>query len=266
MMDLQELVSRARFIFSDAPTRFETYKLVDGKKTSKDIAKDIGRAKTNIANDLRKMADLEIILPKKDARGDVIKRKGFIIYEKNPLIKHVPYLYFKGISKNQLRLKKDEIKKNIHRTCPEGISTPSENEILDISKDGENQVYEFKAAGTDIRKLTKEIASFLHTKRGGIIFYGVENDGTIAGTDKRLQDIDQSLYNSIKNTIKPSTAITVLLKDVMGTKIILIKMPPWDRKTVYYYEGRVYIRKGTNCFEASPEEIKKLHSNKDLGF
>jgi len=38
-MDLQELISRGRFIFAGAPERLGLYKLIDGRKTTADLAK-----------------------------------------------------------------------------------------------------------------------------------------------------------------------------------------------------------------------------------
>ena len=92
-----------------------------------------------------------------------------------------------------------------------------------------------------------------------MIFYGVEDDGAIAGTDKRRQELDQPLQNSVRNAISPALIIDLQEKDVLGYKIILIRIPPWNKKDVYQYEGRVYLRHGTNVFFAKPEESKKLH-------
>lgn len=47
--------------------------------------------------------------------------------------------------------------------------------------------------------------------------------------------------------------------DVLGYKIIIIRIPLWNRKDVYHYEGRVYLSHGTNVFIAKPEDSKKLH-------
>jgi len=137
---------------------------------------------------------------------------------------------------------------------------PNETEILDICRDGEDQIHEFKAAGTDVQRLAKEITAFANTKLGGLILYGVENDGTITGTDKRRPELDQPLQNSVRNSILPSLVINIAEKDVLGHKIILIRIPAWNRKDVYQYEGRIYIRLGTNVFVAKPEQSRKLHS------
>jgi hypothetical protein len=259
-VEIQELVARGRILFSGAPARLEVFKLVNGKRSAKEIARKLGRSNIAILNDLLKMKDMELIFPKMDKSGKVIKKADSIVYDKSPLIRHIPISYFE----DSTRIAKETVKaqalggKTKSRKLP-SLQMPSETEILDICRHGEDQIYEFKAAGTDTQKLTKEVAAFANTKLGGLIFYGVEDDGTIAGTDKRRQDLDQPLQNSIRNAISPSLTIDIAEKDILGHKIILIRIPAWNRKDVYHYEGRVYIRHGTNAFIAKPEQSKKLH-------
>jgi hypothetical protein len=259
-VEIQELVTRGRILFSGAPARIEVFKLVNGKRSAKELSRKLGRSTNAVLNDLLKMKDLELILPKLDKNGKEVKKADSIVYEKAPLIRHIPISYFNDytkIAKQSVKAKalggKTKSKKLL------SLQLPSETEILDICRHGEDQIYEFKAAGTDIKKLTKEGAAFANTKLGGIIFYGVEDDGTIAGTDKRKQELDQPLQNSIRNAVSPSLIIDIAEKDVLGHKIILIRIPAWNRKDVYQYEGRVYIRLGTNAFVAKPEQTKRLH-------
>lgn len=143
---------------------------------------------------------------------------------------------------------------------PAIIHVPSENEILDICKQGEDQLHEFKAPGVGADKITKEIAGFLHTKGGGIILYGVEDDGSIIGTDMRRQDLDQKIQNSVRNTISPPPSIEIKEQKVISSVVLMIVVPTWDRKTIYQntMDGRYYIRRGTNIFALKPDEIKKL--------
>lgn len=259
-MEIQELVARGRILFSGAPARLEVFKLVNGKRSARELSIKLGRSANAILNDLLKMKDLELIFPKMDKDGEVIKRANSIVYEKAPLIRHIPISYFSDytkIAKQSVKAKALGVKAKF-RKLP-SLQMPSEAEILDICRHGEDQIYEFKAAGTDIQKLTKEGAAFANTKLGGIIFYGVEDDGTIAGTDKRKQELDQPLQNSIRNAVSPSLVVDMAEKDVLGHKVILIRIPAWNRKDVYQYEGRVYMRLGTNAFIAKPEQTKKLH-------
>lgn len=47
-------------------------------------------------------------------------------------------------------------------------------------------------------------------------------------------------------------------KDVLGHRIILVRVPAGNGKDVYQYEGRVDTRLGTSAFIAQPEQTKKL--------
>ena len=259
MVDLQELIVRGRMIFDGASRRLEVFELVSGRST-KEIARKAGRGLPAVDKDLEKLRDLELILEKKDSKGNVIKKDGSIVYDKNPVIKHVPISYFGDVA-NTTKLVKKTVKGQGKVSKPaETIHVPSENEILDICKQGEDQLYEFKAPGVSADKITKEIAGFLHTKGGGVIFYGVEDDGSIIGADMRRQDLDQKIQNSVRNTVSPPPSIDIKERKIMGSTVLLIVIPPWDRKTIYQntLDSRYYIRRGTNIFALRPDEMKKL--------
>jgi len=104
-----------------------------------------------------------------------------------------------------------------------------------MCKSGEGQTLEFKAAGTDARKITKEIAAMLHTRLGGIILYGVDDDGTIQGSDVSRQKLDQPLQNSIKNSVAPAAVVTLKSASVLGTEVLVVIVPPWNRRDVYQF-------------------------------
>ena len=254
------MASRGRLLFQGAPKRFDIFKLLNGRMGTKQIAKRTARKIESVLRDLKKMRDLEIIRAKIDKNGKIIKRNGEQIFEKSPLVKSIPQSYFFDSVKARKNLSTVLVKRKTHGRQYVSISIPDERQILDICRSGEDQLYEFKAAGVEIAKLSKEICAFANTKAGGIIFYGVEDDGSISGTDKRRQQFDQSLRNSIHSTIKPSVIIDLKERDLLGNKILLIIVPPWNEKDIYYHCEKVYIRKGTNVFAATPEEIKKLHN------
>jgi predicted HTH transcriptional regulator len=48
----------------------------------------------------------------------------------------------------------------------------------------------------------------------------------------------------------------------MGTEVLVIVVPPWNRSDVYQFDERVLIRKGASVFGARPEELKKLYQRK----
>lgn len=258
-MMLQELITRGRFIFSGAPKRFEVFKLVNGIRSTKEIAIKIGRSLSSVLHDIEKLKDMELIIEKRDENDNILKNERAIIYEKVPLIKHVSLSYFNDVVDTSIFIKKTRSTKARVSTTT-SIHIPNQKELLDIFKYGEDQLYEFKTPGTEMSKISKEISAFAHTKKGGIIFYGIEDDGSILGSDISRQEFDQRIQNSIRNTISPQLNIRVEGIKVMGSKIILNIIHPWDRKTLYQYTKteKYYIRKGTNIFALKPDEIKKL--------
>lgn len=259
MAELQELIFRGRFILSGAPKRFEVFKFINGKKSTKEIARKTGRSLSSVLQDIEKLKSMELVKEKKDNKRNIFKKEGATVYEKTPLIKHVPISYFQDVAETSRLIKKVAIRKNKNAKLA-AIHVPSEKEILDICKNGEDQLYEFKAPGTEPSKIAKEIAAFLHTKNGGIVFYGIDDDGPIIGCDIKRQDFDQRIQNSIRNTLSPQPNIETKEKKVMGSKVIMIIIPPWDKRTLYQYtkDDRYYIRKSTNVFALQPDEIKKL--------
>src|SRR6266478_883529 len=209
-MDLQELITRGRFVFSDAPERLGVFKLVDGKKTASDIAKILNRHTNNIHRDLKLLRDSELIQVRRDKDDQPMRVKGFVMYEKTPLAGTLPTSYFQGPAKlagGNTHAKRTAQKPKGKR--PGSLSLPTETEILDICKNGEDQIYEFKSAGTEARKITREIAAMLNTKQGGLILYGVDDEGTIQGSDVPRQKLDQPLHNSVKNSISPAAVVSL---------------------------------------------------------
>lgn len=259
MVDLQELVARGRFLFSGAPMRLQVFKLVNGSNSTKDIARNTRRPLESVLNDLQKLADMELIREARDRNGKSLRSGGATIFEKEPLARHIPISYFGAVA-DATRLVTKGVNSRTRSQQTTRVHVPTETEILDICKNGESQLYEFKAPGVDTDKLTKEVAGFLHTRHGGVIFYGIDDDGTLVGTDLRRQDFDQKIHNSIRNTISPQPSVEVTERKVMGTSVLMILVPPWDRNTIYQdtKDGRYYIRRGTNIFALKPEELGKL--------
>lgn len=261
-MELQEHIARARLLFSGAPKRFTVFKLVNGKISAKEIAKKTGKSLSATLQDLQKMRDLGLVVSRKGGDGKIIKKEKSIIYEKVPVLKHLPGSYFKDPTKLPAVDKEKSYKGKLKVKTFKGVAIPGEKEILSICNTGEDQLFEFKRAGTEMSTLSKETCAFANTQMGGLIFYGVEDDGAIGNADMPKQTFDQRLRNSVRNTISPAISIKIIEKDVLGYKIFLIYTPPWNRKQVYQFNGRTYIRHGTNVFIAKTEELKKLYNGK----
>jgi hypothetical protein len=89
--------------------------------------------------------------------------------------------------------------------------------------------------------------------------YGVNDDGTISGSDVARQKFDPPLQNSVKNSIAPAAVVSLKSVSVLGKEVLVVVVSPWNRRDVYQFDEKVYLRKGTNVFAAKPEELRKLH-------
>ncbi|MCZ6744422.1 MAG: ATP-binding protein [Alphaproteobacteria bacterium] len=144
-------------------------------------------------------------------------------------------------------------------TRQQALRLPTEEEIIEICGRGENQIVEFKGQGAEPKVIAKEIAGMLHTRQGGMIFYGVSDDGKVQGSDQSQQQFDQSLQNCLRDSFDPPVTVTINHKKVMGSEIFVLIVPPWNKSDVYLYRSRAFIRKGTNVFAVKSQEIKKLY-------
>lgn len=262
MTTLQELITRGRFVMADAPARLRVFEAVDGRCTARDIALATGRHENNVRRDLATLRDAGLIQPKLHEDGGPVLREGLLIYEQVPLARTISTKYFQSTAKRPERVEVRSSESRRRASATNGVqelALPDENEILSIANHGEDQLYEFKAPGTDVSKVIREIGAMLNTSRGGLLLYGIEDDGTIAGAGVSRQDFDQPLQNSIKNSIAPAAVIKLHSVSVMGSDVLVIIVPPWNRSDIYQTGERILIRKGTNVFAARPEEVKKLH-------
>lgn len=257
MTTLQELITRGRHVLANAPSRLRVFDAVDGRRSVTDIAVLIERHPNNVRTDLALLRDVGLI----QAAG--LRNP---VYSKVPLVKSIARKYFEPTSKRPTNVALPEAAPHSRRPVrePRGLAVPTAGEILEIARRGEDQFYEFKAAGAEVQKLTREIAAMLHSSLGGIVLYGVDDDGTIVGSDMSRQKMDQPLQNSIKNGISPAASIKLSSVTVVGNDILVIVVPPWNRRDVYQFGERILIRKGTNVFAAKPEEIRSLHDGKVL--
>ncbi len=262
-MSLQELISRGRYVFAGSPKRFKVFQLINGKRSAKDIAKKAGRSPSAVLHDVRKLIDFDLVYEKTVNDGKPVKKGGSRVYQKAPMAKHIAEPYFRGVADTRAFVKRKEPSSRKGTSSAAGIHVPNPEEILDICRDLENQLYEFKGPDADAGNITKEVAGFLHTRRGGIVFYGVNDDGSIIGSNQTSQSFDQRIQNSVRNSINPVPTVGIMQKTVVGFDIMLVIVPPWDRKTLYQFrDRRFYIRKGTNVFAIKPEEMKKLNQGK----
>ncbi|NLJ65208.1 MAG: winged helix-turn-helix transcriptional regulator [Christensenellaceae bacterium] len=123
----------------------------------------------------------------------------------------------------------------------------------------ESETVELKAKYTDT--FVRELVSFLNAE-GGIIYIGIQNDGTVIGVD----NIDNTLKNisdCITDQIEPSPRGEVISEIIHeeNRSIIAVNVkkgikPLYCIKKYGFSSKGCLVRIGTTCKEMSPEEIQ----------
>jgi len=67
-----------------------------------------------------------------------------------------------------------------------------EKELLRVLKEGENERVEFKRSFAEIEKAIQALASFANAN-GGLVIFGVENDGSLVGIDIGKYNVEQKI-------------------------------------------------------------------------
>lgn len=130
----------------------------------------------------------------------------------------------------------------------------------------ENNRTEFKAELND--KLEKEVVAFLNNREGGVLYIGLDDDGTPVGVPE-LDGIQLKIADRIKNNILPSTLglfdiISDRVDDIPVIKIIISsgsEKPYYIKKSGMSPRG-CFIRMGTSSQPMTTTMIDDLYSKR----
>jgi ATP-dependent DNA helicase RecG len=122
------------------------------------------------------------------------------------------------------------------------------------------------------KNIKKEIVAFANTK-GGTIFIGIDDDGSIIGlnnANKNVEAISSIIHDGIINDLTPYCNIEI--QNVDNKEIIAIHITSAPNKPYYIAEkglkpSGVYLRLGSSSINATDEIIRKMIvDNKTVSF
>ena len=139
-------------------------------------------------------------------------------------------------------------------------------ELKALISEGENFKIEFKRQFSSIEKIAKELIAFANTK-GGMILFGVDDDGTIYGVESEKSEIDL-IYEAAREYCEPPIdpivqVIELNRKDVVVAIVEESRTKPHrlqDYRSTLSREARVYIRVHDKSVIASREVVKIMES------
>lgn len=130
----------------------------------------------------------------------------------------------------------------------------------------ENNRTEFKAELND--KLEKEVVAFLNNREGGILYIGIDDDGTPVGVSD-LDGTQLKIADRIKNNILPSTMglFDIVSDTVDGVPVIKILISSGLEKPYYIKKNGMspsgcFVRMGTSSQPMTTSMIDDLYSKR----
>nr|VFK07856.1 MAG: ATP-dependent DNA helicase RecG [Candidatus Kentron sp. LPFa] len=134
-------------------------------------------------------------------------------------------------------------------------------ELLELIRNGENSLVEFKRDDITNEKLARELVAFSNSQ-GGRVLLGVEDDGGISGIMRTNANLEQWAMTTCRDRIRPPIIPTYeLIREVESGKdvAILSVEPGWAVHAVWRNNHtRYYIRVGTQTREADREALQRL--------
>ena len=130
----------------------------------------------------------------------------------------------------------------------------------------ESETVELKS--TVVADICKEVIAFANTK-GGTLYIGVEDDGTVVGVDSADRVILQ-INNMVRDSIKPDVTMFVRYEtQTVDSKQIIAMTIQKGTDRPYYLgskglkPGGVYVRNGTSADPATDTAIRKMIKETD---
>jgi len=144
----------------------------------------------------------------------------------------------------------------------------TDQELAALFKDDESHLVERKRTSGDRSAIRRNITAFANdlpaTGKPGVIFIGVDDDGTCAEIE-----VDEELLRTLaqmrsNENILPFPSMTVEKKIIEGCEVAVVQVAPTTHPPLRY-EGRVWIKVGPTVQLATPEEEQRLVERRRAG-
>jgi ATP-dependent DNA helicase RecG len=136
-------------------------------------------------------------------------------------------------------------------------------ELIEVLSRGEDSCHQFKQDFTNANTLAAEIVAFCNSPKGGRIFIGVNNDGSVIGLSSVDVDrLNQLVSNAASNNVRPAVnPFTENVSHPNGTVMIVTIPEGISKPYMAAQDGAlsIWIKKGPDKRRATDrEEIRRL--------
>lgn len=134
--------------------------------------------------------------------------------------------------------------------------------VMEWIKRGENDFVEFKEGLKHADDVMKTIVAFANTN-GGVILFGVKDDGSIIGYDEPVDKTKNRLERMISSKCDPPVDFIVKRIDFDNTGITYAKIPKGKSKLYAVTNGPIYVRRSASDIFIKPSEIMEMFSSRE---
>ena len=124
---------------------------------------------------------------------------------------------------------------------------------------GEDSRTQFKRGPIGVSKLATELAAFSNAE-GGVILFGVDDDGTVVGLDKaEKKALDKELSNAANDNVRPSVYPRTEFHTINGRQILVVSVPEGVSKPYADKAGNFWTKSGPDKRRITArEELQRL--------
>jgi ATP-dependent DNA helicase RecG len=123
---------------------------------------------------------------------------------------------------------------------------------------GEDSARQFKRQLDTAAKLAEELCAFSNSY-GGIIYVGVQDDGSIAGiSQEQITQYNQLISNASNDILKPAIYPQTKTVEIDGKMVMQIYVSEGPQKPYCTSAGIYWTKSGSDKRKASPQELLRM--------
>lgn len=133
--------------------------------------------------------------------------------------------------------------------------------IYELIKQGESSAVEFKGRNARAESIAREMVSFANTN-GGVILFGVDDNGNIEGID--IKKPEEWISNIASHNVNPYIDHKITIQIIDGVKVAVINIEKGRHKPYQTVDGKFYLRVGSTNRIATKEQLSRLFQQAGL--
>lgn len=124
----------------------------------------------------------------------------------------------------------------------------------------ESETIEFKKSTAELKSGVVSIAAILNKHGYGELYFGIKDDGTVAGQTvgrNTIKEVTQMIVDNIEPKIYPK----IEAKEIMGKECVIVEFK--GSNSPYFAHGRAYIRVGESDKQMTAKQIEEQIAKKN---